>query len=355
MTDRLESILDRLERLVAADTRNPPRAIAVDHPIVQAATADLAGFDVSVEDLGEGSLCILAVRGRPETLINVHLDTVPDAPGWTDDPFRLRREAESAIGLGACDVKGAAAAAIEAAVATDAEAAFLFTTDEEHGTGRCVRSYLKTPSPFARVVVCEPTKAEALLAHRGVVSFRLTFRGQAGHASQGGAKSAVHRAAQWIADACALDADLTKASDPLSGLRLNVGKIEGGEKANMVAAKCMLQVGCRPGPDWDVPNLAERLGKLAPADHLDRIETAFAGPALPPNPDMRAFARRADLPIADGAAFWTEAALFAQAGLPAMVYGPGDIAQAHAADEHVSHAHLLQAFEGYAAILERTP
>ena len=72
-----------------------------------------------------GAVSLLAVRGNSKRVFNVHLDTVPSSPAWTADPFKLRVTEDRAIGLGACDIKGAAAALIAAAQATQGDAAFL--------------------------------------------------------------------------------------------------------------------------------------------------------------------------------------------------------------------------------------
>ena len=100
-------ILSSLEVLVAADTRNPPRNISPDDSIFEYLQSQLNGFAIKVEDLGEGSLGLLATRGAPRTIFNFHLDTVPDTDGWTKNPFELRIDGDRAIGLGACDIKGA--------------------------------------------------------------------------------------------------------------------------------------------------------------------------------------------------------------------------------------------------------
>ncbi|HEY7905552.1 MAG TPA: M20/M25/M40 family metallo-hydrolase, partial [Wenzhouxiangella sp.] len=60
-----------------------------------------------------------------------------------------------------------------------------------------------------------------------------------------------------------------------------------------------------------------------------------------------------DVSVGEPVGFWTEAALFSQAGLPALVLGPGDIAQAHTADEWVAVAQLERAFDVYRAMIEK--
>src|SRR6187549_595415 len=126
MSELLDTTLKHLRTLVAFDTRNPPRAIGAGG-IFAYLRDQLAGFECETIDHGAGAVSLHAVRGEPKRLFNVHLDTVPDSPHWSASPFALRVDGERAIGLGACDIKGAAAALLTAAAASDGDAAFLFT------------------------------------------------------------------------------------------------------------------------------------------------------------------------------------------------------------------------------------
>src|SRR5690606_27900893 len=140
-------VLEHLERLVGFDTRNPPRRIGADG-IFDYIRAQLPGFRCEVTDHGDGAVSLLAVRGHPRRVFNVHLDTVPDSPGWSGDPFALHVAGHRAIGLGACDIKGAAAGLLAAAAATRGDAAFLFSSDEEANDARCIAGFLATDHGF---------------------------------------------------------------------------------------------------------------------------------------------------------------------------------------------------------------
>src|SRR6478752_7213643 len=104
--------------------------------------AQLRGFECTTTDHGAGAVSLYAVRGKPKLLFNVHLDTVPDSPHWSASPFELRVDGERAVGLGACDIKSAAAALVTAASKSDGDAAFLFTSDEEANDARCIAGFL---------------------------------------------------------------------------------------------------------------------------------------------------------------------------------------------------------------------
>jgi acetylornithine deacetylase len=359
----LDNVLRHLEALVGFDTRNPPRAIGGDG-IFDYLREQLPGFRFALTDHGAGAVSLLAVRGETSRVFNVHLDTVPDSPAWTADPLRLRVMADRAIGLGACDIKGAAACLLAAAAETEGPAAFLFSSDEEANDARCIPGFLRTDHGFREAVVAEPTRCEAVLAHRGISSVLLKFRGMAGHASgaQAMQANALHQAMRWGSRALDfVESQSHERFGGLTGLRFNVGKVEGGIKANVIAPEATLRFGFRPLPSQSIDALHERFGTLVDAGAIERYEEVFRGPSLPAVGIAEAENRRLEardladalgLPIGNAVDFWTEASLFSQAGLTALVYGPGDIAQAHSADEWVALDQLDQAATTYRRLLE---
>ncbi len=359
----LDETLGHLRVLVGYDTRNPPRAIGRDG-LFDYLRTQLHGFDCALDDHGAGAISLLATRGKPRLLFNVHLDTVPDAPNWSVNPFELCVEGERAIGLGACDIKGAAAALLAVADASDRDLALLFTTDEEGRDPRCVSAFLKQSHSFEAIVVAEPTRCEAVLAHRGTHTAEVCFAGRAGHASgeQQASDSALHQAVRW--GAAALDyaqAQSHQRFGGLTGLRFNIGRIEGGIKPNVIAPHAELRFAIRPLPSMSSQDILENLRTLLDPPPAHFAET-FSGPPLPAGNIASAEARRLaardladelELPIGNAVDFWTEASLFSQAGSIAFVYGPGDIAQAHTADEWVALAQLQTYAESILRIVQR--
>lgn len=358
-----EQILSHLERLVAFDTRNPPRRID-EGGIFAYCASQLAGFDVRIRDHGAGSVSLFATRGTPRVLVNVHLDTVPSSPAWSADPHQLRVIGERAIGLGACDIKGAAAALLAVVQEVPGDIALLFTSDEEANDARGVAAFLAERHAFDAVLVAEPTLCEAVLAHRGISSVLLNFSGHAGHASGANAMldSALHQAVRFsngLLDR--VDADRSLRFGGLTGLRLNIGRIEGGIKANMIAPTTELRFGFRPLPSQDIERLHADFRALLPVKERAVYQETFRGPSLPSGDVATAEERRlaardlADalgLPIGNAVDFWTEASLFSQAGYVAIVFGPGDIAQAHTADEWVALEQLERAATHYAKVIQ---
>jgi acetylornithine deacetylase len=266
-----------------------------------------------------------------------------------------------ASGLGACHIMGAGAGRGAAAAATSGDAAFLFTSDEEANDPRCIEAFLGSGHGYAEAIVAEPTRCEAVLAHRGIASVVLRFKGEAGHASGPAAfeASALHQAMRWGTRALELaEGEAHRRFGGLTGLRFNVGRVEGGIKANVIAPSAEVRFNFRPLPSQDIDELHVRFGACAAAGALDRYEETFRGPPLPAGDVAEAEDRRLEardladalaLPIGNAVDFWTEASLFSRAGMAAIVYGPGDIAQAHAADEWVA----LEQLDTYAASIAR--
>ncbi|MFO7763189.1 MAG: acetylornithine deacetylase [Wenzhouxiangellaceae bacterium] len=356
----IERILEHLSPLITCDSQNPPRAITPAAPMFDYVRSILPkSFVIEMFDHGDGHVTLFARRGRPEVLFNCHLDTVPVGEGWSVPPLRLTVRDARAWGRGVCDIKGAAAALLAVAEATDAPMALLLTSDEEGAGGCCVREFLATAAAneFRQAVVCEPTANRAVLAHRGFLSVLGHFTGTAGHSSEFRAleDSAVHAAGRWIAAAveyCASEAEADRHTC------FNVGKIGGGLKSNVIADRCDLHYSARLAPGQDNQALLDAISGLAGADARAEWNVPFSGPPLPSGGRVsdaaRAFAESLGLEITESVDFWTEASLFSAAGMDAVVLGPGHIEQAHTVDEWVALDQLETAASQYRAIVEKS-
>ncbi len=354
---RLQRTLHHLEKLVALDSRNPPRAVTADGPLLGYLKASLPkGMAVTVADHGQGCVSLLAVRGQPRFLFNAHVDTVPADPAWKTDPLVMQVTDTHAVGLGVADTKGAAAALLTALEETTGDAAVLFTSDEEAGNSTCVTRFLETRPGFSGVVVAEPTQARAALVHRGILSFSAECTGVGGHASSPRAltDSAVHDLMRWGERALSAVRVWDRVEfRGLSGVRFNIGTVEGGTKPNMIAAHARARCSLRSHPGVAEDDILDAFRRLAPNAERFTIMPGFRAPTLPATGQLPADALAAALGLEVGPAvdFWTEAALFSAAGIPALVFGAGDIAQAHTAGEFVLLSQLLDVANAYARIL----
>jgi len=353
-------ILGHLEALVPCDTQNPPRRIEADSPIFRYCTEQVgSGFDVRTWDHGDGHVSWLAVKGRPSTLFNVHLDTVPAGEGWSSDPHTLAVRDGRAYGRGSCDIKGAAACLLALASQGAENLALLFTSDEEGAGGCCVAKFLEAglAKPFSQVVVAEPTGCRAVLGHRGFLSVKTRFHGNPGHSSEARAlrENANHQMARWAAGALKV-AGNWKHDEQDPGSCLNIGLVEGGTKSNVIAGSAFVHWSARlqPGQSNDV--FLDEIKVCADNDSRVDWEVPFCGEPLPAggqtDTSSRSFCQAHGLPEGGPVDFWTEASLFSAAGLPALVLGPGDIAQAHATDEWVALEQLDTAYELYGRVVK---
>lgn len=358
----VQGVLQRLQRLVAFDTQNPPRELNAASPIFSYISETLAtGFAVDVVDHGLGRVSMLALRGKPSLLFNVHLDTVPISTEARFPALEMTRDEDRVYGRGVCDIKGAAACLLEIAASTDKKLAdqpmaMLFTSDEEGASGCCVPKFVASDkfAAFKQVLVAEPTDCLAVLSHRGYLSVKGEFAGIAGHSSAPRAlrDNALHKLSGWVAAAVEQAAQLEN-----EGRRscFNVGEVHGGIKSNVIADAAKLHWSARLSPG---DSNEEFLAMMAGLEHGDSAQwhVPFSGPPLPTESmDVtmaQAFIEKHGIEAGPAVDFWTEASLFAQAGLAAIVLGPGNISQAHAVDEWVSIGQLEKALAIYSSLIE---
>jgi len=300
-------------------------------------------------DGGESGAYVWGVFGTPRTLINVHLDTVPVTTGWTRDPFTLTQEDDRLYGLGSADTKGAIACVLTALAAEKPrDVAILFSGDEERRS-RCMAAFLATGlgADIARAIVCEPTDRQLGVRHRGIRAYQFETHGAGGHSSSADRTEKPNVVIAKLA--LELDAlgerylEETGASE-MPGLCLNIAELAGGVAFNVIPERARLSLSVRPGPGFDVARFEGELG------------TAIRAAAASAPIEMERVLARASFATRDAASFvdlvgdaprqhtsldfWTEAALLSEAGIDAVVIGPGNIAVAHAPDEYVTASDL---------------
>ena len=302
---------------------------------------------------------------KPLVVLSAHQDTVPPCPGM-EDPWTPRREGDRLFGLGACDVKGGMTAMLLAAKwllqqsePPPVDLLLAFTVNEESGfTGaRALADLFRQPDgrflpkrPDA-IVVAEPTQLQVVVAHKGVARWRIHTRGQSAHsATPEAGQNAIYRMARVILAIEAYQEELrSRPADPWCGTpSISVGIIRGGSSVNTVPESCTIEVDRRliPGETSDFARielrcyLEEKTGLLGFIEHeVPWME----GPPLvdqsrwPSTQRLSEIARRlAGAGQLTGAHYATDAAFFAELGIPTVVFGPGSIAQAHSANEWVS-------------------
>lgn len=351
------SILDYLERLVAFDTRNGSGDEMVCVRYLEETFRQFSPDHLHVGKVGRSrgksdSGYVLASWGVPKTVLNVHIDTVPSGDGWTGDPLTLRREADRVIGLGTSDIKGAAACILSAMErVTPKDVAVLFSGDEEHGSE-------VMPAVIAEgrldgiqtAIVCEPTSCRVGRAHRGMLAITAAFAGPGGHSSLADITARpllnAARLAAKIGDYA--DAHLDFGAAPFKGLCVNIGEIESDGAYNVIPTSAKLWVSMRPPPGDDVRKREADIYAMAEGADLDTIVmfNPFATKVIDVFSKTFGETEIVDLP------YWTEAAMMSEAGINAVVYGPGNLEQAHKPNEYVEIEQLEKAAARYALALQ---
>ncbi len=351
--------VELLSRLIAVDTHNPggdePRLCALAADELRARGAEVRVVEVPRD--GQTGAYVLATWGTPRLLVNAHVDTVPVNAGWSADPFRARVGDGRVVGLGACDTKGAIASllcALDAAPPRDLAVAF---TGDEERTGTVIRVLLERErealAEVRRAIVCEPTSCRAGTRHRGIVWIDATIGGRGGHSSRADELPAPLADAARLAVAVAEWGQQQREVGPIGfrGMCMNVAKLDGGVAFNVIPDEATLTISVRPPPGSDVDQVRDELYALA-VDVVPRAQLAV--PMSNPSFHTRApsaFHPALGVGVPTDLAFWTEAALLAQAGIDCVVYGPGDIAHAHAPDEFVPIADLERARDAFVAVI----
>jgi acetylornithine deacetylase len=293
-----------------------------------------------------------------------HQDTVP-VDAMTVDPFGAHVENGRLYGRGACDVKGGAAVMLAAFArlvrerpAGSAAVTLAYSVDEEHtflGVQRLVEGLR---ADYA--VVAEPTLLNIVRAHKGVVRWHVETDGRACHSSRPeNGVNAVYRMARLVQRVEDYAARLQALPpDPVLGPRTaSVGRITGGVSANTVPDACRIDIDRRLLPGETADAAAADLDaflRAGPGIDFPFTVTQAHAPCLPLSPAnsgelVERLGRSIDSVVGrhevHAVPYGTDASTVSQAGIPAVVFGPGDIAQAHTKDEWIDLSQLEPAAE----------
>ena len=315
-------------------------------------------------------------------VLSGHTDVVPvDDSEWTTDPFAMREADGRLYGRGSCDMKGFVAAALAMAprfaeVELRRPVHFAFTYDEEVGclggqqlVGDLARAGLH-PSV---AIVGEPTMMRIIEGHKGCYEYTTEFHGLNGHASDPDAGvNAVEYAVRYVNRMMELAGELKHRAPKGNRFQppwttLQVGRIEGGTARNVIAHNCRVDWEMRPVRVSDADHVKHTLAAycddvLLPAMRAvcqdARIETQVIGEVAGLEPASENEAREIVSALTgqdqcDVVAFGTEAGLFQECGMSAVVCGPGSIEQAHKADEFVTVEQLQACLDMLSGLADR--
>lgn len=338
-----------------------------------AATAARAGLDIEFQKVLPGRSNLLATlspsgKVRQRILLAPHMDTVGV---FSEDQFLPRINGDRLFGRGACDTKGSVAAMLTALTKlakqklrpSETEIIFGGLIDEENaqvGSRALANGGLKANL----AIVGEPTENQIVTAHKGSLWLRFETHGKAAHGARPElGVNAVHEMAR-IVDFLQTDysAQLRRRKHPLLGrATISVGKISGGTQPNIVPAQCVMSADRRtlPGESEDSvrQEILESLRKRKLKATLSSDKTV---PCLPLEtnfklPLVQKFLQSARQKRPAGVDYFCDASVLAHGGIPSVVFGPGDIAQAHTSDEWISLRSLERATAVLVQFLQSLP
>jgi len=335
-----------------------PRAGEVRVAEFLAATAAAAGLDIEFQEVLPGRNNLLATLSpagvvKRRVVLGPHLDTVNAA---AEEQFTPTEKGGRIYGRGACDTKGSVAAMLTAVInlaqskdrPKETEIVFAGLIDEEIGQAGS-RALAASGFRADLAIVGEPTLLKVVTAHKGNLWLQLETRGKAAHGSCPElGRNAVHSMAR-IVDLLGTKyaAILRQRRHPLLGCAtINVGTIRGGVQANIVPAQCSITVDRRTLPGETDGGVWDELKSLLKKHGLKAtLANEKTGPCLPMETDprlplIRQFLKTAGQRKTYGVKYFCDASVLSQAGIPSIVFGPGDVAQAHTSDEWIAEDSL---------------
>jgi acetylornithine deacetylase/succinyl-diaminopimelate desuccinylase family protein len=322
-----------------------------------ASVAARAGLEIELQKVMPGRFNLLA-RLRPRNkvrrtiLLAPHLDTV----GANATKFIPQRKNGRLYGRGACDTKGSIAAMLTAlceladskSLPLETEIVFAGLIDEEHAQAGS-RALAASGFKADMAIVGEPTRLQVVTAHKGSLWLDLETRGKAAHgATPQLGKNAIHEMAR-IVDLLETDyaAQLRKRKHPLLGAAtVNVGEISGGAQPNIVPDFCKISVDRRTLPGETDAKVKREIAAFLRVKKLSaNISSTKLAPALPLEtnyklPLVQQYLKCVGQTKPLGVHYFCDAAILSAGGIPSVVFGPGDIAQAHTEDEWISLTEL---------------
>lgn len=299
-------------------------------------------------------------------ILSGHMDVVPAAEaGWNSDPFVVKMEGNKLYGRGTSDMKGFLAVAL-AAVPTllsyslSRPVHLAFSYDEEAGCRGVPHLLSRLPDlcmPPLGAVIGEPSGMQAILAHKGKAAARLTLKGRSGHSSRPDlGLNAIHAMTEVMQATVAASIDLTEGpfetqfEPPYSSL--SIGRIGGGQAVNIIPETCMMELEARAISSADPQALLSPVRKAAEALAQQGFEVDWrllsSYPALllaPTSPIALLLTNLTGVEPLAAVSYGTEAGLYQQAGIDAIICGPGDIGRAHKPNEYILLSELADCQE----------
>jgi len=364
----LESCVKILKDLVAFDVLGGQSNLSImDYIIEYLNDHKVEYYLVPSEDQSKTSLhCRIGPAVDGGIILSGHTDVVSvEGQKWDTDPFVLTEKDGLLFGRGSCDMKGFLACCLASvpllkAAEPKRPVYFAFSYDEEIGClagpalVEAIKNHYNEKPRFA--LIGEPSMMQTVIAHKGICVLKTTVFGSAGHSSRIKQEvSAIHVAAKlimWLEAKMDILLKNGRVDDRFypNHTSIHVGMIHGGIAPNVIADQCSFQWDVRVIPQDDINEIVEEFGVYCNG-LVDELMQKFAGTKIvtteyhPPVPPLSTNEDSGLVKMINAitgsskvqtVAYAAEAGQFSEGGFETVICGPGDIAQAHRANEFVA-------------------
>ena len=376
--------------LVAIRSENPPDCTS---DCIEYICSFLDGLGIQSRVIGtpDGQDNLVTTGPVHDLLLCGHVDVVPAlGTGWKNDPFSGLIDDQYVYGRGSTDMKGGCAAILSACemfvnAGTELPATLAFVCDEETGGENGIRRLLadNTLSRPCDCIIAEPTPARhPNIGQKGLCRMDIQFQGTPAHGSLYPAVgvSAIMEAVALLDYVKALhdreypvsdelkeiilqssavlgeEFRIAGVSDILKKLTFNPGTINGGEKSNVVAQHCSLELELRIPWGCSIPDIIAGIAAHAPNGKISSLETHEPSITEPRSQIVTITCKEVErafggpvFPILQWAA--SDARHLRRAGFRVIEHGPGEISTLHAVNERVTVESLEKASAVYQGVM----
>ena len=364
MTKRVSGIMDSLAQLVAT-----PSVSSADPALDQSNKRVVEILANWLEDVGFGvelmpvpskteaqKFNMIARLGEGEAglVLAGHSDTVPfTETDWDQDPFQLTEKDNRWYGLGVCDMKIFFPLVVEAikkfTAAELKQPLYVLATADEESSMAGAKALVAENTRLGRyALIGEPTGLRPVYMHKGILMESIKLKGRSGHSSDPAlGNNALEGMYQVIGALMAWRKRLQGACRntlfQVPVPTLNFGVIHGGDNPNRICADCELAIDLRLLPEMDLGNTRLELRQVvqeAVADSGLTVEFRSLFEGIPGfktavDSELVKLAEQLSAQTPSTVAFGTEAPYLTALGMDTVVLGPGDISQAHQANEYI--------------------
>jgi len=290
-------------------------------------------FKVKTQTVGN-SFNVIATKGTPNIVLNIHFDTVPGS-------LKVREDKNWLYGRGACDAKGPLAAMVVAGEIAVEQGVnnfgLVFNVNEETDFSG-VREVIKEIRP-KRVIVGEPTDFNAVIGQKGLIGFKIKSNGISAHgATPEKGKSAILDLIKKLDRVSKLKFPV---NPPLGNCTVNIGKISGGSAVNVVpeSAEAIVEIRTSVKNKVVLDCVQESIGNIDLLYSFDPVITRD-------NSWIKQVSKKTE-----AVPYFTEMYFWSKAGADAVVFGPGSSKYAHSKRERIRKGDLVEGVKKYLMLL----